>query len=456
MNPNDTPEGKDMDRRVVSPRDDGEVDRRVVPPRDDETAVIASEARQSIPSPSLDEDDDEHSLLDLLQVVVDNLRLLVLAPLAAGLLALGITFAIAPTFTATTKFLPPQQQQSGAAAMLAGLGALGGLASAASGLKNPADQYVAFLQSNSVQDALIDRLKLTDRYESDYRQDTRKELTKNVQITSGKDGLISIEASDKDPAFAAQLANAHVEELRTLLNRIAVTEAQQRRLFFENQLTQTKDNLVKAEQALKASGVNSSALNANPQAAVEGLAKLRAGITAQEIKLASMRGYLTESAPDFKQAQVEMAAMRGQLARYEREQPALSSESKGTSDYISKFRDFKYQETLFELFAKQYEMARIDESREGSVIQVLDVAQTPELKSKPKKALIAILATLASGFALLLFVFIRQAFSNAAQTPETAEKLATLRSAWAKALGHKDPSNVIEKAPSLRAKRGNP
>ena len=229
MNPNDTPEGKDMDRRVVPPRDD---DTSVI--ASEKASVIASEARQSIPSPSPDDnDDDEISLLDLLQVVVDNLRLLVLAPLAAGLLALGITFAIAPTFTATTKFLPPQQQQSGAAAMLAGLGALGGLASAASGLKNPADQYVAFLQSNSVQDALIDRLKLTDRYESDYRQDTRKELTKNVQITSGKDGLISIEASDTDPAFAAQLANAHVEELRTLLNRIAVTEAQQRRLFFE-------------------------------------------------------------------------------------------------------------------------------------------------------------------------------------------------------------------------------
>lgn len=90
---------------------------------------------------TLAEDDDEISLLDLLQVVADNLRLLVLGPLAAGLLALGISFAIAPTFTASTKFLPPQQQQSGAAAMLQSLGALGGLAGTAGGLKNPSDQY---------------------------------------------------------------------------------------------------------------------------------------------------------------------------------------------------------------------------------------------------------------------------------------------------------------------------
>jgi uncharacterized protein involved in exopolysaccharide biosynthesis len=388
--------------------------------------ATAAEARQTMP-----EDDDEISLLDLLQVVVDNLRLLILAPLIAGLAALGITFAIAPTYTATTKFMPPQQQQSGAAAMLAGLGALGGLAGAASGLKNPADQYVAFLKSRSVQDALIDRFKLTERYDEKFKQDTRLVLEKNVQIAAGKDGLITIDVDDKNPQFSAQLANAHIGELGKLLNRLAVTEAQQRRVFFEKQLNSAKDNLVKAEQALKASGVNSSALKASPAAAVEGMAKLKATIAAQEIKLASMRGYLTESAPDFKQAQTELYAMRGQMARAEKEEPASS----GDSDYIAKFRDFKYHETLFELFAKQYEMARVDESREGAIIQVLDVAQPPERKSKPKKAMIAMMTTLAVGFALLLFVFIRQALRGAARTPESAEKLSQLGQAWRRALG---------------------
>ena len=402
------------------------------------TAVIASvpvRAPASViagPDPqSMSADDDEISLLDLLQVVADNLRLLVLGPHAAGLLALAYSFTIPPTFTATTKFLPPQQQQSGAAAMLAGLGALGGLAGAA-GIKNPADQYVAFLKSRSVQDALVDRLKLMERYETRFREDALNALGGSIQIASGKDGLITIDVSDKDPAFAAQLANAQVEELGKLLNRLAVTEAQQRRLFFEKQLTNAKDNLVKADQALRASGVNSSALKATPGAVVEGMAKLKAGITVQEIKLASMRGYLTDSAPDFKQAQTELAAMRAQMARAEKEEPAPIS---GDSDYIARFRDFKYHETLFELFAKQYEMARIDESREGAVIQVLDAAQPPERKSKPNKAMIAMLTTLAVGFALLLFVFIRQALRGAAQSPESAKKLSRLRLAGAKALG---------------------
>ena len=379
-------------------------------------------------------EDDEISLLDLLQVVADNLRLLVLGPLASGLIALAISFAIPPTFTATTKFMPPQQQQGAAAAMLAGLGALGGLAGAATGIKNPVDPYVAFLKSRSVQDSLVDRFKLTERYDEKLKQDARKELEQNVQIVGGKDGLITIDASDKDPAFAAQLANGHVEELSKLLNRLAVTEAQQRRLFFEKQLNLSKENLVKAEQALKTSGVNSSALKASPAASVEGLAKLKATITAQEIKIASMRGYLAESAPDFKQAQTELAAMRSQMGSVEKEDPAVGS-SGGDSDYIAKFRDFKYHETLFELFAKQYEMARVDESREGAVIQVVDVAQPPERKSKPKKALIALVAMLATGLALLLFVFVRQALRNACKDQMAATRFAVLMRSFKQALG---------------------
>ena len=372
------------------------------------------------------------SLLDLLQVVADNLRLLVVGPLLVGLVALAITFLLTPTFIATTKFVPPQQQQSAAVAMLQGLGALGSLAGAASGLKNPADQYVAFLKSRSLQDVLIERFKLMQRYEKKFREDTRLALSANTLVGTGKDGLISIDVGDTDPQFAAQLANAYVEELGLLLNRIALTEAQQRRVFFEKQLATTKDNLVKAEQALKTSGVNSSALKASPQAAVEGLAKLQAAVSAQEIKLASMRGYLAESSPAFKQAQIEMSAMRGQLARAEKETPAAAGDS---SDYIAKFRDYKYQETLLDLFAKQYEMARVDESREGAIIQVVDPAQPPERKSKPKKAQIAMLATLVTALVLLLFVFVRQATRNARQNPALSGKMDKLGSALNHAIG---------------------
>ena len=375
--------------------------------------------------------EDEISLLDLLQTIVDNLRLLILGPLVVGLVALGISFAVPPTFTATVKFLPPQQQQSAAASMLASLGGLGGLAGAAAGIKNPADQYLAFMKSNSVQDALIERFKLGERYATQFKTDTRAVLTGSTRAVSGKDGLISIEIDDKDPQFAADLANAHVQELQQLLARLAVTEAQQRRAFFEKQLSLVQAKMIAAEQALRATGVNSSVLKSNPTSAVAAVAALKAQVTAQEVKVGAMRGYLADTAPDFKQALNELSNLRAQLAKQEKDEPASAA---GQGDYVAKYREFKYQETLFDLFAKQFELAKIDESREGAVIQVLDAAQPPEKKAKPKKALIAIIATLAAGFALLLFVFIRQALHNANKDPESAQKLAALKTSWQKAL----------------------
>ena len=378
-------------------------------------------------------EDDEISLLDLLQTIVDNLRLLVLGPLAVGIAALGISFLIPPTYTAKTQFLPPQQQQSAAAGLLQSLGSLGGLAGAAAGIKNPADQYIAYMKSNAVKDALIDRFKLMERYNTKMRTDARAALDGVARIASGKDGLISVEFDDKDPKFAAEVANAYVEELRTVLGRLAVTEAQQRRLFFEKQLLKAKENLTASEQALKATGISDSVLKSNPATAVAGIAALKAQITAQEVKVGAMRGYLAETAPDFKQAMTELANLRAQLAKQDKAE--AEGNSAGQGDYISRYRDFKYHETLFELFAKQYEIARVDEAREGAVIQVLDAAQPPERKSKPKKALIAIIATLAAGFALLLFVFIRQALRNGAKDQETARKLALLNASLRKALG---------------------
>lgn len=379
--------------------------------------------------------DDEISLLDLLLTIADNLRLLVLGPLTVGLIALGYSFSIPPTYTAKTQFLPPQQQQSASASLLASLGSLGGLAGAVGGIKNPADQYLAYMNSVTFQDALIERFNLLERYEAKSKTDARLALTGSVRAVFGKDSLISVEVDDKDPNFAADLANAYVEELGKLLGKLATTEAQQRRLFFEKQLTLAKDKLIQSEIALKSTGVSSSVLKSNPSSAVAAVAGLQAAVTAQEVKLGAMRGYLAESAPDFKQAVSELANLRAQLGKQEKDSPSTSGKATTEGDYITKYREFKYHETLFELFTKQFELAKVDESKEGAVIQVLDSAQVPERKAKPKKAMFAIIATLASGVTLLVFVFLRQALAKAGQSPDFAQKKAQLKNSWLKALG---------------------
>lgn len=356
------------------------------------------------------------SLSDVVNALRVHLKLLIFGPLAVGVLAFGVATLISPTFTASTTFMPPQQAQSSAASALASLGALGGLAGNMASVSNPGERYVALLQSVTLSDRIVDQFKLMDVYGFKFRVDTRKELARNVRIGLGKkDGLISVEVDDKSPQRAANLANQYVEELRRLTASLAVTEAQQRRLFFEKQLQTSRDQLVQAQQALQASGFNPGALKAEPKAAAEAYARLKAETTSAEVRLQVLRGSLADGTPEVQQQQAALAALRGQLARSER-----ASDSTDGPDYVSKYREFKYQETLFELYARQFELARIDESREGALIQVLDVATPPEKKSKPRRGIITISAMLTALAALAMLAVMRSgaiARSRRSNTP---------------------------------------
>ncbi len=356
-----------------------------------------------------DEDDEAGiALSELAAMLGAKKRLIAMSTAAAAALALGVAFFIPPWFTGTTVILPPQQQQSSAAAAISQLGALAGLAGGLVNVKSPADQYVALMQSTTVSDSIIEKFKLQEVYDKKFRQDARRQLKENVRIGVGrKDGLITVEVDDHDPARAAAMANAYVDALRQLTNSLAVSEAQQRRMFFEQQLGQTKERLAKAQAALEESGFSQGALKVEPKTAAENYARLRAQATAAEVRLQTLRRMLAENTPEVMQQQAALNALREQVARAERQDDGRSG-----SDYIDRYREFKYQEALFDIFVKQFELAKVDESREGALIQVVDVAQTPERKSGPKRALIAVVAAvlvllLTSTYALVTGVLAR-------------------------------------------------
>lgn len=380
-------------------------------------------------APDLPENEEDGiNLLDILQTLAENARLLIFGPLIVGLVALGVTFLLNPIYIATTSMMPPQQQQGAAAAIMAQLGGLAGLAGVA-GPGSSAELYIGLLKSRTIADRLVDQFGLMTLPEVENREDAREILARLTGISSGRDGLITINVASKDPRLSAAVANAYVDELSLLTSRLAVTEAQKRRQFLEKELDKAKRNLVKAEIALGGAGVSENTLKFNPVVMGQGLAALKAQITAKELQLSSMRGYLTENSPGFQLARQELAALRAQLGRYENSQPDGDN-----AEYINRYRDFKYHEVLFEQLAKQFEMAKFDESSDGAVIQVVDVAVPPERKANKSKALIAILATLAAGFVLLVFVFVRNALKNTSQSPENAAKLATIRAGFLRVL----------------------
>lgn len=375
------------------------------------------------------QDNEEIGILDVAVLLIRHWKAFVVVPLLAGILGLGASMLIKPEFTASVRFMPPQQNSS-ANALLGSLGGLAGMVAgnAVSSLKNPAEQWIGLLKSRTVADAMVERFDLIRLYEAEYRFQAREALAANTRITSGKDGLIMLEFDAHSPDLAAQIANAYVVELQKLSKTLAVSEAAQRRLFFEKQLADAKGNLIKAEVALRRSSLGPGALKANPSAAVSALAHIQAQVTAQEVRVSVLRSTMTDGNPELQVALAELRSLRGQLSKLE--QADLGEAQNSNPDYIPRYREFKYQETLFDLLARQFELARADEARDGALIQIVDAAQPPEWKSKPRRFFIVVLSA-ALGLVLVFFyAVIAGVMRHYRDDPRYAGKLAALRIAW--------------------------
>jgi tyrosine-protein kinase Etk/Wzc len=379
------------------------------------------------PESAAEAQDQSFGFLDLALVAAKHKRVVFGIPLLASIVAAICALLMPNIYTGRALIMPPQQQSATAATLLGQLGVLSSGGASSLGLKNPGDLYVGMLKSRTIADSLISRFKLADQFETDTMVETRRELMGRSRFTAGKDGLISIEYEDENPQRAADIANAYVDELDKLTQSIAVGEAGQRRLHFERQLKRAKEDLADAEVELKKTQERTGLIKIDEQgrAIIEAVASLRAQIAAKEVELASMRGtFATESNPEYVRAQEQFRGLRDQLKRLEQSQPAGKGDKgdifvptgkvpEAGLEYIRKLRDVKYFETMFELLAKQYEIAKLDEAKEGAIVQVVDKATPPDRKSKPMRLLIVLVTATALGILSLLYAFAREWIANA-------------------------------------------
>jgi uncharacterized protein involved in exopolysaccharide biosynthesis len=405
---------------------------------------MAAEARDGDPSGG---ELSERDVLDWLIVLSRRKRLILRTTLAAAVLAAIVALVLPNRYTATAKILPPQQSQSLAASMIGQLGALGPMGAIAQkdlGLKNPGDLYVGMLRSRTVADALVRRFDLLRVYRDGRISDARRDLEDATGVVVGKEGLIAISVEDKEPGRAPQIANAYVEELRQLTQDLAVTEAGQRRIFFERQLEMAKNNLADAEQALKQTEQTTGLIQLDGQAKaiIESVVKLRALIAAKEVELRARRLFSTEQNPDTRLGEEQLLGLRAQLAGLEKQsggtngatgsepgnvQVPVGNVPEAGLQYVRRLRDVKYAETMFELLAKQYEAARLDEAKTAAVIQVLDPAIEPDRKSSPQRSWIVIVVGAIGFFGAVGYILLADTFRRLRSVPGVDARLAQLK-----------------------------
>jgi tyrosine-protein kinase Etk/Wzc len=399
-------------------------------------------------SPALN-GDDELSLLDLLIILSERKRIILRTAAAFVLIAIVGSLLLPNQYTATVLLLPPQQNSSLGSALTSQLSALSGLAGLAGGgglLKNPNDMYVSMLRSRTVEDGMVQQFGLMQEYKVKYPSEARKAFERHALVDGGgKDNLIHISIEDQDPKRAAEIANGYVEQYRKLSEHLAITEAAQRRLFFEQQLEEAKNNLGNAEEALKKTQLTTGVIEINSQsrALIETAAVLRAQIAAKEVQIQAMQTFATGQNAQVIQAQQELDSMRAQLTRLGGSAEDATGGGfivpkgrvpEAALEYLRKLRDVKYYETIFEILARQFEVAKLDEAKEGSIVQVVDSAVPPDRKSSPHRGLIVIISTLAG---LLMGVTI-----------------ALFQAAWAGLKRHRDANIKVNRIRQLLSHRG--
>ena len=167
------------------------------------------------------------------------------------------------------------------------------------------------------------------------------------------------------------------------------------------------------------------------------LHRLRAQITAREVQIQGMQTYATGENSELIQAQQELAGLRAQLAKLGGSEDSAGNEflipkglvPKAGMEYVRKLRDVKYYETIFDILARQFEVAKLDEAKEGALIQVVDPAIVPDRRSFPKRSLIIVGATAAGAIFGVLFVFLQAGLQRLKSNPDENEKLDLLRRA---------------------------
>jgi capsule polysaccharide export protein KpsE/RkpR len=338
----------------------------------------------------------------------------------AALASVVASLLLPVRYTATVKILPPRQTQSATSLLSAQLASLptasiGGLTGGLNLLRNPDELYIGMLDSRPIADALIREFNLVKAYKAKDMAGARANLASNTMITTeAKSGFIAVTVTGQDREQTAQIANGYIEQLRSFTQTLAVTEASQRRLFYEEQLKRTQEALVSAEYAFRQVQQKKGVIQPDAQTRVliTGIAELRAQIAATEIQLQMLRSYSTERNPAVELAESHLSSLEDQVRKLDSSHSSSQfdlgiEDVPGASlDYLRSEHELLYQQTLFDLLLKQYDAARLDEAKEATVIQIVEPAIPPERKSSPHRAGMVVVTAFMGFLAACLYVIV--------------------------------------------------
>ena len=405
----------------------------------------------------LQKKDNKISIINYVILLVKHKQLISIITLVVTVIAIIVSLVSSPIYRAETKILPSQPDRASMKAQLVNnFGGLSGLRGNGPIIKTASALYTALLTSKPILDGIIDKFNLIQLYESESRDGARKKLS-GVMNTSiaRKSRIITIGVEDKDPKMAAKLANVFADELKNYIKGIAISEASQKRLFFEEQLKDAKLALIKAEEAVKEFQEKTGTMKIESQAAalISSIAKLRAQIALKEVEIKVMKAYATKNNPALQTKQAELQGLKEELEKIEIKGEPHNSGTlmqagrvPGISlEHVRKIRDLKFNESLYEFLLKQYEAAKIEELSSATIIQVIEKATPPVRRIRPERMQMIIRAFFIALFFSIAVVFLMDHTKKMFQDTGNKERLNTLRKYTFQVNVSKDKLDTLKK-----------
>jgi tyrosine-protein kinase Etk/Wzc len=300
-----------------------------------------------------------------------------------AIVAAGISLLLPRWFTAQSTILPPSESADtfglmGALVENTTLSRLGLFTST-----TPSDMYVEILKSRTLREPLVRDFDLEHRYQTKGMDRTLNEMETHVRVTTSTAGVITVRVEDRDPARAADMANRLVDGLDSFNRESMNTRAKRTRQFLEKRLTEARASLTQAESMLADYERQHKIVASSEAGAVGAMAEIISQKVNLEVRRSYLSSYSREGSSAVRQVEAEISAMDGELAKL----PSLKQD-------VSRLAlNTEIQRRVFTLLTAQYEDMRVQETRDTPTLTVLDRARVPEIRSRPKRAVIVMVST---------------------------------------------------------------
>ena len=378
------------------------------------------------------------SLLDLMLVLARRKSMIIKITMLFAVGSIIASLLMTKLYVGSARILNPVEKSSAMSLLEQQAGSVAGLFFAGSEKGNV---YVSMLQSRNVRDRVLDRFapknwrELAGPGKEMGMGDLVSEHIGTLTVTAEKDNTLLVSVEYTDQGKVADIANAYVDEMEKLANEFAMTEATKRLNYFEGELANARMSLTRTEQLFREYQEKTGVYMGEAQltANIQNRINMRAQVAAKEIQLRSLLAYATRQNPEVVKLEKEISGLKEEIKRLEDDPGTgdplnpLGGMPAARFEYLEKYRDWKFQEVLYNTLLRLYETARLDQSYSPVVIQVLDRAEMPEYRSKPKRKMIVVLATFLGFFLAVFLAFVAEAWKRAAEDPEQAEKVEEFR-----------------------------